>query len=56
MLCCAQRASNEAVQHELEELRRKNRLLTEEIKRSKHQAEKPYEQQAGKDALVSDGC
>ena len=39
-----QKGPAEAVQHELEELRKKNRQLQEELKRSKHQPEKPYEQ------------
>jgi hypothetical protein len=40
----------------MEELKRKNRLLSDEVKRSKHQAEKPYEQQAGKDIAVVISC
>ena len=39
-------ASNENLRQELDEMRRKNRLLQEEVKRSRHQPEKPYEQQA----------
>ena len=33
---------------ELEDLKRRNKSLQEELKKSKHQAEKPYEQQANK--------
>lgn len=39
------------MQHELDELKRKNRMLSDEVKRSKHVAEKPYEQQAGKEVV-----
>jgi len=41
-----QKGVSEGAQQELEELRRKNRLLNEELKRVKHPAEKPYEMQA----------
>lgn len=40
-----QRGVTEGTNQEVDELRRKNRLLQEELKRSKHQPEKPYEQQ-----------
>ena len=30
---------------EIQDLKRKNQLLADELKRAKHQAEKPYEQQ-----------
>ena len=45
-----QRGVAEGVQNELEELRRKNRLLTEELSRKSHQAERPYETQAKEEA------
>ena len=48
-----QRGVEEGMQGELEELRRKNRLLQEQVKRTKHQPEKPYEEMQAKEAQVS---
>ena len=40
-----QRGGTDQGTQELEELRRKNRLLQEELRRAKHQPEKPYVEQ-----------
>jgi len=40
-----QRTETDGFHHEMDELRRKNRILSEELERQKLQPEKPYEQQ-----------
>ena len=42
----------ETARQEVVELKRRNQVLTEELRRAKHQAEKPYEQQ-GKESTGS---
>ena len=44
-----QRGAEEGLQGEVEDLRRKNRLLQEQVKRTKHQPEKPYEEMSTKE-------
>ena len=44
-----QRGVEEGLHGEVEELRRKNRLLQEQVKRTKHQPEKPYEEMSAKE-------
>ncbi len=44
-----QRGVADGLQGELDELRRRNRLLQEQVKRTRHQPEKPYEELQAKD-------
>lgn len=41
------------MRQELDDLRRKNELLKEELKRVRHQPEKPYEQMQAKEDLTA---
>lgn len=45
-VCVTQRGNTDALKQELDEQKRRNAQLEEDLKRARHQPEKPYEQQA----------
>ena len=51
-MTCLQKGTSQGIHEELDELRRRNRSLQEQLKRGHTQAEKPYESDLPQEASV----